>query len=216
MAFEETGLAVTSGQVDLIPIGTIAEAEAEGLDPTRYATCARPNPVMGVIGCKRFDKCVMSAKGVSGPRNYGLRVFKGPSQGGGMVNQTNSCLWVADHKGTIERNGGAIKVIAEEGETYTKVTGMAVDNMTGAPTMNVRDPNTHRKDVQIEVEVGAWPRPGENPALIHDLLRAEVTVLERKRKSDESLARNEGNLGAIAPLDKRDAGSASGRSKAGK
>lgn len=201
---------------DMEPIGTIQEAEKEGLSPSEYATCARPNQALGIIGCKRFGSCMVSAKGVSGPRNYGVEIFKGPAQGNAVVYTGASCLWIASHAPTIEKNGGAIRVIAEEGETYSRVTGMAVNNMTGEPTMNVRDPNTHRDDVRAEVMVKPWPRPGENPGLLQDVLRAEMSEIERKRRADESIARNIGAADTIAPLDKRDAGSASGRSKAGK
>lgn len=201
---------------EMTPIGTVQEAEAEGLSPAEYATCARPNPSAGIIGCPRFAECVVSAKGSSGPRNYGIQIFKGKAQGGAMVNTTASCLWIAAHAATIEKNGGAVKVIAEEGESYPKVTGMAVDDITGKPTMNVRMPGTHRDDVRVDVPVTPWPRPGQNPELLNDVLRAEMSEIERKRRSDESLARNIGAEHTIAPLDKRDAGQAQGRSKAGK
>lgn len=216
MAFEETGINVVPVNQEAVPVGSLAEAEAEGLDPGLYATCARPNKASGVVGCKWFDKCIVSAKGVAGPKNYGVRVFKGKSQGGAMVNTTANCMWIADQAPVIEKNGGALKVIAEEGETYKRVTGIAVNNMTGEATMNVRDPNTHRDDVVVEVLVQPWPRPGQNAELLTDLLRAEVNAEERKRRSDESLARNIGDPNAVVPIDKRDADKASGRSKAGK
>ena len=190
--------------VSAVPIGTIAEAEKEGLDPTVYATCARPNKVTGLVGCQWFDKCRVSAKGQAGPKNYGCDYYKGKAQGGVLVKNTFSCMWIADHIEDIEKNGGALKVIAEEGDTYEKVTGIAVDNMTGKPTMNVRDPNTHREDRRIEIKVEPWPRPGQNPDLIHDMLRAETIRSEKERKSDESLARAIGDIGSIAPLDKRE------------
>lgn len=186
------------------PIGTLAEAEAENLDPSVYATCAPQNKVTGVVGCPWYAKCRVSAKGKSGPRNYGVQHFKGKAQGGGMVTTAVDCMWIADHIDDIERNGGAIKVVAEEGQTFTKVTGMAVNNMTGDPTMNVRDPNTHREEVRVEVEVKPWPRPSQNAELIHDMLYAEVSQVEKARKSEESLAKNLGMADAIAPLDQRE------------
>ena len=186
-----------------IPVGTLAEATDEGLDPTVYATCAQPNKVTGIVGCPWYAKCRVSAKGTAGPRNYGIQQFKGKVQGGGMVTTIVDCMWIADRIDDIERNGGAIKVVAEEGEKFSKVTGMAVNNMTGEPTMNVRDPATHREEIRAEFEVKPWPRPKENKELLQDMLYAEVSQVEKARKSEESLARNLGVPNAVSPVDKR-------------
>ena len=210
MAFDETGVPVSPVNQNAIPIGTVAEAEKEGLDPAVYATCARPNKAGGIAGCAWYAKCRVSAKGAAGPKNYGIQQFKGKALGGGMVNTVVSCMWLADHVGDIEANGGAVKVVAEEGETFTKVTGIAVNNMTGEPTMNVYDPQTHREERRVEVLVKPWPRPSENAELLHDVLHAEVSQIEKERKSNESLARNLGMSDSIAPLDKREGGKRKG------
>jgi len=187
-----------------IPIGTIEEAEAEGLSPQVYATCARPNPTTGVVGCPWFANCRVSAKGKSGPRNYGCHYFKGKGQGGGRTTNVYNCMWIADHINDIERNGGALRVVADEGETIERVTGVAVSNATGEIEKNPYAPGTHREDRRIVEVVPPYPRPNQNPELIQAVLSAQVVAQEMERKSDESLAVATGNLSAIAPVDQRE------------
>lgn len=194
-----------------VPIGTVAELEAENLDPAVYASCSRPNPVTGLVGCPYFNNCIVSAKGVSGPRNYGVQILKGQSQGGGMTTAGASCMWLSQHAPVYERNNGSVRVIAEEGETFSRVTRVAVNNETNE-IAGKYDRNVRREDRRIEVLVQPWPRPNQNPELLTDMLRAEIAQAEKERRTDENLARNLGLGGTIAPLDKR----ASGRRGGGK
>lgn len=218
MATNESDVQVTPIHQTPVPVGTLAELEEQGLDPTVYASCSRPNPVTQVQGCPYFGKCRVSARGVSGPRNYGIRVIKGRAQGGGMVNTMVDCMWLADHVHDIEANGGSVKVIAEEGQEFEKVTRIAVSNQTGEVEKNKWNKDVHREDRRIKVLVKPWPRPNENRELLQDVLRAEVSQEERERRSDEGYARNLGLEGTIAPLDKRGGtggGRAEGRAKEG-
>lgn len=197
-----------------VPVGTIAEAEREGLDPTAYATCSRPNKATGVIGCPWHDRCRVSAKGVEGPKNYGIEILKGRAQGGGFVRERATCMWIADHAGDIEANGGAIRVIANEGETFEQVTSVMVNTATGQVT-HQKDPMGTRETRRVPVEVKKYPRPGENPALLTDVLRAESIEAEKERRSDEASARAYGLEHTIAPIDKRPAGPDGGRKASG-
>lgn len=190
---------------DPVPVGTVEELVAENLDPTVYASCARPNPVTGVVGCPFYNNCIVSAKGVSGPRNYGVQILKGPSQGGGMTTVGASCMWLAQHAPVYERNEGSVRVIAEEGETFDRVTRVAVNNETGE-IAGKYDRNVRREDRRIKVLVQPWPRPNQNTELLTDMLRAEMAHAEKERRTDENLARNLGLGDTIAPLDKRNAG----------
>lgn len=185
-----------------IPIGTIAEAEAEGLSPQVYSTCAKPNPTTQTIGCPYYGTCMVSAKGVSGPKNYGIQIIKGQSQGGGMVTTLANCMWLAQKASQYESNGGSVSVIAEEGETIDRVTRIAVNNVTGDVAKKY-DRDVHREDRRIKVLVEKWPRPGQNPELLSDLLRSEMAASDKERRRDENLARNLGHGDAVAPLDKR-------------
>ena len=197
-----------------VPVGTVQEAEAEGLDVTAYATCCKPNPVTGVVGCEWFHKCRVSAKGVSGPRNYGLEIMKGKVQGGGFVRIATNCMWIADHADNFEKNGGAVKVIANEGEKFDQVMGIAINSATKQPT-HQKDPQAIRRRQRVTTEVPPYPRPGQNPALLTDVLRAESIEAEKERRSDEATARAYGLEGTIPAIDKRDAGRDGGRKATG-
>lgn len=197
-----------------IPVGTVEEAMAENLDPTQYATCAKPNPVTGVKGCVWFHKCRVSAKGQSGPHNYGVEIMKGKVQGGGFVRTKANCMWIADHADDYEKNGGAVKVIAHEGESFETVTSIAVNAATGKPTFQ-KDPQAVRKMQRVKVEVPKYPRPGENPGLLTDVLRAESIEVEKERRQNEAQARAYGLADTIPPIDKRDEGGAGGRKAPG-
>ena len=190
----------------LTPIGTIEEAANENLSPEAYATCAKPDKMRGIVGCAKFELCRVSAKGVSGPRNYGVEILKGEAFGGGMVRVTADCLWIADKIDDIEDNKGSLRVIANEGESYKKVTSILINNATNEPATNPFDPQARREERVVEVVVPAFPRPGQNKSLLHDMLRAETAQAEKERRSSENLTRNLGLGDTVAPLDKRDAG----------
>lgn len=203
-----------------IPVGTVAEAEAEGLDPALYATCARPNPRTGIVGCSRFERCIVSARGESGPKNYGFEQIKSRAQGGSFVRNVADCMWIADHNRDIVANGGSLRIIADEGGTFEKVTGVAVDVRTGNTNLalkgdpNSKDPNYYREDRRITVTVPRYPRPKDNPELLQDMLRAEAAEQERVRIADETARRNYGLESTIPAIDKRDGRGAEGRAKA--
>lgn len=201
---EETGIPVSPINQRPIPIGTISEAEEMNLSPAVFATCARPNPTSGIVGCSWFDKCRVSAKGKDGPKNYGCHYFKGKAQGGARTTNVYDCMWIASHIQDIERNGGALKVVADEGETIERVTGVAINNATGQLETNPYARDIHREDRRIPEVVPAFPRPKDNPELIQAVLSAEVVAQEMERKSDESLAVATGNFHAIAPVDQRE------------
>lgn len=195
-----------------VPIGTLAEAQAEGLDVTAYPTCARPNPVTGVKGCPWFNRCIVSAKGKSGPKNYGVQIIKGKAVGGGFMNRTVDCMWIADQIERIEANKGSLHVIAEEGEEYELLTKVAVNQSTNE-VVAVNGPNTKRKERKVKVRVEPWPRPGQNVEILQDMMRAETAQQEKERKRVESRERNLGL--EVSPIDKRDAGKGKGRSASG-
>lgn len=197
-----------------VPIGTTEEAEKEGLDVAVYPTCARPAPHRGIRGCAWFDKCIVSAKGKAGPKNYGVEVVKGASQGGGFTKFNETCMWIADHAENYPKNGGSLKVIASEGETYEKVDSIAVDALTNEPC-NQWAANAVRRKVRVKVTVPKYPRPGENPALLTDVLRAESIEAEKERMSHEATARAYGLGESIPAIDERAAGQGKGRKTAG-
>jgi hypothetical protein len=197
-----------------LPIGSIEEAQAQGLDPTQYPTCAKPNKLTGLIGCGWWDKCIVSAKGVNGPKNYGVEIIKGKNTGGGFLRTKADCMWIADHAENIVANKGSIKIIAEEGEEFEMVTGVVVNKQTKQETFQ-GDPLGQRRKVRKKVLVPPFARPEDNEALMVDVLRAESIELEKERRTDEQRARNYGLESTIAPLDKRSGGQGKGREAKG-
>ena len=197
-----------------IPVGSIDEAQAQGLDPTQYATCSRRNPITGNLGCSWFDKCVVSAKGVNGPKNYGIEIIKGKQVGGGFLRTAADCMWIADHAENVVKNQGSVKVIANEGEEYEVVTGVLINKQTGKETFQ-GDPLGKRKKVRKQMVVPAYSRPEDNEALIVDVLRAEAIGAEKERVTDEQRARNYGLGSTITPIDKRPSGPGKGRKAEG-
>lgn len=189
-----------------VPVGTMAEAQKEGLDPSVYATCSRPNKMTGNVGCPFFDQCRVSAKGEAGPRCYGVEILQGPALGGYMVRNAVDCMWIAQQADNIEDNKGSIRVIAEEGEEFLKVASVLIDNVTNEVSTNPFNQNARREERLVPFTVPRWPRPGQNKLLLHDMLRAETMKQEKERRASENLTRNLGLGDSIAPLDKRDAG----------
>ena len=188
-----------------VPVGTIEEAEREGLDPTVYATCAKPNKQTGIVGCQFYESCRVSAKGQSGPKCYGIEIIQGPAMGGTMTRNAVDCMWIASQVDNIEDNKGSIRVIAEEGETFDKVASVLIDNTTNEVSTNPFNANARREERVVPFKVPTWPRPGQNKLLLHDMLRAETMKQEKERRANENLTRNLGLGETIAPLDKRDA-----------
>lgn len=211
----DQGLAnVTPLQRSAAPVGTLAELQKEGLDPSQYASCARPNKALGIAGCAWFENCRVSAKGESGPRNYGVKIIKGRGQGGGISTASVDCMWIADHTERIEANKGTIMVVADEGQEFDRITGVLVNNQTGKETFS-RDRDAHVEDRRVKVKVRPFPRPGENPALLQDVLRAETIQMEKERIANEARLRSLGLDAAVPAIDKRDAGRDEGRSAKG-
>ena len=199
-----------------VPIGSVEEAIKENLDPAVYATCAKPNKMIGVLGCPHYDQCRVSAKGVNGPRNYGVQIIMGPAMGGFMVRNQVDCRWLAAQVDKIEDNRGSVQVIANEGETFKKVTSILIDNATGEPSVGQFNPNAHREERVVEMTVSPFPRPNQNKELLHDMLRAESANVEKERRANDNLTRNLGLGESITPLDKRDVGAGVGNQKAGR
>lgn len=212
---EQLNVSVSALETRTMPVGTMEELAQENLNPATVPSCAMPNKAAGVLGCEHFHKCVVSAKAKAGPKNYGVQIVKGALVGGGLVRSTVDCVWIAQHHDNIVRNGGSLTVIAEEGETYSRVTSIAKDNVTGAQTMNSRNPNTYREEDLVETVVKPFARPGENKGLLRERLMAEAAQVEKERLYSESRARSLGVEGASVPLDKRTPRKDGGHSQSG-
>lgn len=184
-------------EVPRYPVGTLEELQRDGFDPAVYRSCARPvkdtvGPGMLVVGCDKFDKCNLSCKGKSGPRNYGVEIIKGPALGGHVLRRTLSCIGVAEMADFHEQNDGVINIIADEGETYTNVEIRRSKNEQGLP---------EQREMDVEVKVPAHPRPNQNPDLVRDRVKALARKRELELKRNERTPEALGISGTRLPLD---------------
>ena len=197
------------------PIGTLDELEELGLNPTHYPACAVPNKHGGVRGCNEAHRCPVSVKfkkfkDGGGPRRYAWeRIFKGKP----VRRVEGDCWRLSEDKVFVENNGGAIRIIANEGQTYDKLTGVAVKTFVDqqgevqkvvAKAGEYHLPNVQREDMVIQMTVKPFKRPSENPEIATDIITANVLRDESARIQQESVGRALGLSGASAPLDKRD------------
>lgn len=156
-----------------LPVGTLAEIQAEGLDPAVVPTCGKPvrngNEVV-VRGCPYRHVCKLAIRDESGPRNFGVRYIKGKALGGKTVIGERNCFYIALNKDVIEENEGSLTIVAHEGETYKTIEA---------------GPHTGYKDQIVEKVVTPFPRPGQNPDLAMEQLKAIVRSEEKARMSKE-------------------------------
>lgn len=170
------------------PIGTLVELEKEGLDPMAYHSCSKPDSHN--LGCRHWRTCRMSFKG-EGKKNIGLEHIKGAAQGGGMSRFVADCLWYNDHQEDAVDNKGSLRVIAEEGETFTVSSLVLVDRVSGEPVKQ-GTPNAAYRQRRQEVLVKPFPRPGESEDIIADILKAEVREEEQEKMANEQRQRSLG------------------------
>lgn len=177
--------AIDTDQPIPLPIGTVDEVLAEGMDVAKVPTChepveggpqpirgcdfARINPDTGMSMCKLVNK------GVDGPRNFAFKVQKGRVQGGKMFIAQHACFFAARHKDAIEENGGSLTIVAREGEKYRSV---------------MATPETKYRDTVVSDQVVTpFPRPKDNPELAFEILKALERAEMAKEKSERAAER---------------------------
>ena len=122
------------------PVGTVVELQKDGVDTAIVPTCSLPvvnaQGETVVVGCQwakakdenGMPKCNLSVKFKSGPRMYAVAEFKGEKNGGGTVVNERDCQWIAQHKETVENQGGVLRVVAGEGQEYETYTSVREDD----------------------------------------------------------------------------------------
>jgi len=203
------------------PVGTVDELQDLGLDPAIFPSCQRPNKAAGIRGCDEYGKCPLSCKGKDsssggGPRRFAWeRIFRGRP----IRRVEGECWQLARDQEFVELNGGALRVIANEGETYEKLTGIAVktfvDSEGNVQKVVAKDgeyhlPNVQREDRVVPFLVKPFPRPSQNIDLATDLITAEAVRKEHERIQREAVPRALGIEGTGEPLDKRNKGTRKG------
>jgi len=122
------------------PVGTVEELQKDGVDPAIVPTCSLPvvnaQGETIVVGCpwaKALDengmpRCNLSIKFKSGPRMFAVAEFKGEKNGGGTLVNERDCQWIAQHKETVEAQGGVLRIVAGEGDEYETYTSVREDD----------------------------------------------------------------------------------------
>lgn len=196
------------------PVGAKDEIEGFGLDPVYYPSCSKPIPNQN-RGCQHFNTCPFSYKGKSlneggGPRRHGFELV----QRGKPVRRFDSeCFSVVPKIEDIQSNQGALRVIADEGETYEKVEGVYIktfiDAESGETTKVVAKegeyhyPNVARGDMLVTKKVLPFTRTEDNKDIAVDIVTATVVAKEQERIRGEAFPNALGLEVGGTPLDKR-------------
>ncbi len=196
------------------PVGALDELNELGLNPEHYGCCAKRNKAAGVRGCDFFALCPLSVKGKAsadggGPRRMAWeRIFKGKP----IRRREGTCWKLATDKVYVEDNGGAVRIIANEGQTYQKLEGVAVKTTVNEAGEVVKVlakegeyhlPTVSREDMVVTKTVRPFVRPAQNPDIAVDVITAKVIQEEHERISAEAVPAALGIQGGNTPLDKR-------------
>lgn len=197
------------------PVGTLDELEELGLSPQHYPSCSQPNRMTGNRGCNHWYECPMSYKGKSsseggGPRRHAWEIAR---RGKPLLRVEGECWDIAKRISDIQDNKGAVRIIADEGQTYKKLTGIAVKTFVDPTTDEVKKvvakngeyhlPNVKREDMVVDFVVKPFPRPVDNTTIATDVVTAQAIRSEQERISGEAFPRALGVTGGGTPLDKR-------------
>ena len=196
------------------PVGTVDEANEIGLSLEHYRTCARPDKGAGVRGCKFWDICPMSYRGKSfaeggGPRRHAFERYK---KGQAVRRFEGECWTIAKKQQDADDNKIVYKIIANEGDSYEKVEGVAiktfVNEQGNTQKVMAKDgeyhlPNVARGDMLVKHVVKPFLRPSENTEIASDVVTAQVRKEEVERLRGEAIPAALGIGTRRAPMDKR-------------
>lgn len=168
--------------VPTLPVGTLAEIQAENMDPSVVPTCGRRvvnGNEVAVRGCPYREQCKLAIRDTAGPQFFGIEYIKGKVMGGKTVRGVRDCFYIALNKEIIEENEGSLRIVAREGEKF-KVVEVS--------------PATQYKDRIVEIEVPKFVRPGENPDLAMEQLKAITRGEEEERRANRQAELNTGGV----------------------
>lgn len=197
------------------PVGALDELKELGLSPAHYPSCSEPNPLTRNRGCDYWYQCPLSYKGKpfsegGGPRRHAWEIAR---RGRPLFRKEGECWGIAKRISDIQDNKGALRIIADEGEAYDKLTGIAVKTFVDPATDETKKviakngeyhlPNVKREDMVVSFVVKPFLRPSENPAIAADVVTAKAIRGEQERIRGEAFPRALGVSGGGTPLDKR-------------
>lgn len=193
------------------PIGAVDELKEKNLPLNLYASCAEPSADGTIRGCPLWHQCTMSYKGLTfaqggGPRNHCWERLKSPTNGGGVVRNSQPCFWGIKQQEVVYENKDVLRVIANEGEEYETLTYILSPTVTDV---------FNREQKLVKFKVPAFPRPGQEKKIATQVLRADIVKKEQERVRNEAAAAQLGVTGGSTPLDRRSIGGGRGGKKEG-
>lgn len=170
------------------PVGTVEELQKDNIDVAVVPTCSAPvydsQGKTIVVGCpyasavddNGMPRCNLSIKFRSGPRMYAVTEFKGEKNGGGTLTNERDCLWIAQHKETVEDAKGVIKIVAAEGQEYETYTSVRDDE---------KNPMSARNYRMVTKTVAPYHRLEKNTHYAEYIQRNKARGIWNKNRLDE-------------------------------
>lgn len=182
-AAERHGMPIQSST----PVGSKDRLIELGKNPAEWASCSEPDGIKN-IGCYQWHRCKWK---FGKPKNFGVLMVK-PTDSGPVSNRIPmACFTYIQVGPQIRGNGGALKIVAQEGESI---------RIRGTKSRDPNNPNhisqraLTKDDPEANVVVQPFPDPGERGDFDSARMLAEV----RAEMEAESEAEREAALIGVA------------------
>lgn len=163
-----------------MPVDSLAAIKSKMLDPRAYGSCAKHIPG-ACLGCPAFDRCEEADKGDGRPRNYGVRMVKSVSRGGGIREDVMPCYVYWARKDAEEAAGSIWDNVASEGDEITiKITEPLRKDPNGVPL-----PGTPYRDGFKTITVPEFETIDKNLRLVNDAYRSKIMQAHHEKKKRE-------------------------------
>lgn len=187
-----------------MPVGTMEEIEAQGLDPDAVATCHKRDKEHGVRGCPVWSSCKFHLRdrngGVwkkgEGPRNIGYYLKTSRADQSHAVENFMPCyvfVLSLEHRmraGRAARDEGkdheVIQIIGQEGD---KIYVKRYENL--AADGGNRSGDIRQRSVPVEITIPKFLRPSQNPGVTYDQILRERQEAREEAADDASEDRQE-------------------------
>jgi hypothetical protein len=185
---------------NIMPVDALHVLQEKMLDPRAYGSCSMH--VQGkCLGCPAFDTCEEPEKGSKRPENYGVRIVKSASRGGGIREDVMACFAYWRQKEGQEAAGALMDIVAREGEEIT----IRISKPTVLDAKGVRVPGTPYEDSFDTIKVPEFKGIDKNLRLVNDAYRATIFQKhhekERAEKRREAMAPPAGSVPTETPGD---------------
>lgn len=162
-----------------------------GLDPKQYPTCS-PYVQGQPGGCRKWAKCKVPKEKRGDPQELGIRLLKvgpgGPLPG---VNDIKTCYHVPDMAEPIRLNGGAIKILAYEGEEIPMVVETVTEKMVAGEGL--------KRFVERSIQKVKVPAFKDNIDLLADAMAAgEIEEIEGQEETERVAELEQSSKSSVA------------------